>query len=315
MAQSGHYVVLSYTVKRVPRLEYRNKASGAYAALLIAAGKGHLKVVYFLLQMGASPIFDRGTSPFHVAAEHGHLEVLKLLLNPPPPYDAAGGGQHPQHQQQSDGGDMLYVLDKKGNTPLLLACKRGHLDVVNYLYPLSVRIGETPREAPVEREGGVGGEKEREKGGVAAQGNNTNNGLHTNYVSTYRFTKKQPLHTAARGGRLEVVRYLVVVCREGVDSLHGKQATPLHFASKGGHVDVMAFLVDAGANINSRNKRGRTPIFVASLYGCNKAVAFLIEKGADVDLATFHGETPLSVALKFERRGIASLLLSHGAKQ
>ena len=51
--------------------------------LSIAAQEGHLEVVRFLVQSGASKDqgkTDNGSTPLYMAAEEGHLEVVRFLV-------------------------------------------------------------------------------------------------------------------------------------------------------------------------------------------------------------------------------------------
>ena len=50
-------------------------------ALHFSAGRGHYRVVDWLLGHGATPLLDNlGGSPLHDAAEHGRLEVRQFRI-------------------------------------------------------------------------------------------------------------------------------------------------------------------------------------------------------------------------------------------
>ena len=53
---------------------------------------------------------NNGFTCLHVAAQHGHLEVLKCLTD-----------------------QVYYEVSHNGTTPLHLACKSGNLEVVKFL--------------------------------------------------------------------------------------------------------------------------------------------------------------------------------------
>ncbi|KAF5583056.1 ankyrin 3 [Fusarium subglutinans] len=92
--------------------------------------------------------------------------------------------------------------------------------------------------------------------------------------------------------------------------------TPFSFAIRHCH-DVSStfrFLVENGADIESRDKRGRSPLALAAASGNTAAVTFLLGKGAKVAAVDSQGLTALAWVLKEGRAtGIMiQSLLSHG---
>ena len=55
-------------------------------------------------------------------------------------------------------------------------------------------------------------------------------------------------------------------------------------------------LINAGADINSKDERGRTPLHIAALNDRADAVSALIAAGADVNAKDERGQTPLHLA-------------------
>ena len=71
------------------------------------------------------------------------------------------------------------------------------------------------------------------------------------------------LHRAAGQGQLEVVEQLL---QQSQDLLHARDANdwqPIHEAARGGHVDVLKYLVELGADFSARTSNGGTPLFWA----------------------------------------------------
>ena len=79
-------------------------------------------------------------------------------------------------------------------------------------------------------------------------------------------------------------------------------------------LDVIKLFLDAGADINSKNRDGITALMSASANGYLEVVKFLIEKGIDVNARDNGGMTALRFAVANENDDVARLLKSLGAK-
>lgn len=83
-------------------------------------------------------------------------------------------------------------------------------------------------------------------------------------------------------------------------------------ACRGGLKDVRS-LLDAGADINHRDRYGRTALIRASREGYGEIVDLLLQKGAQVNLADAYGDTPLTEAAISGWYEIVETLLNKGA--
>jgi hypothetical protein len=89
-----------------------------------------------------------------------------------------------------------------------------------------------------------------------------------------------PIHIAAYYGHKNIVKFFVVEkgvyvnWQDGYRS-HGNWWTPLHWASKGGRLDVVEYLVSLRASIDARDWYNKTPIDIARDNGHNNVINYL----------------------------------------
>ena len=79
------------------------------------------------------------------------------------------------------------------------------------------------------------------------------------------------------------------------DSVFG--STALSTAALFGHTGIVAMLLEAGAEVNARNRDGGTPLHSAAFLGQYEAVELLLENGADVNIRNQDGSTPRDAAM------------------
>jgi len=85
----------------------------------------------------------------------------------------------------------------------------------------------------------------------------------------------QPLHAAAHGGHLDVIRWMV---NRGASAtaVTNDGWTALHAAAHGGHLAVVTWLVEHGASIRERAMNGEEPLSLAAMSGQHEVVDFLV---------------------------------------
>ena len=135
--------------------------------------------------------------------------------------------------------------------------------------------------------------------------------VHAEDVNTKCGQRKSPLHAASCFGYVDSARVLLD---------HGTDVnppdfwdwTPLHFASEHGRLEVARLLVDHGANLNVGDQDHSTPLYLASKIGHTEIVRLFLERGADVNTRGEHDLTPFRVATMYRRDEIVEVLLENG---
>jgi len=98
-----------------------------------------------------------------------------------------------------------------------------------------------------------------------------------------------------------------------VNAITSTKWTPLHPASVYGHPKIARVLLEHGADVNAKSVSGRTPLWLLSQNSGNLEVAqMLLEHGANPTWSV-DGSDSLAMALAEGHRGLAQLLLKHGA--
>ncbi|XP_072301374.1 uncharacterized protein ankrd50l [Eucyclogobius newberryi] len=184
------------------------------------------------------------------------------------------------------GADPL-VSDKQGQTPLTLASRQGHVQVLKVLLDWA---------------------KKQENETAARM---------MEQVDVEGWTA---LRSGAWGGHIEAVR-LLLDARADVDGCDGEGRTALRAAAWGGHEEIVRILLEYGADFDKADCNGRTPLIAAAYMGHQETVEILLDHGAQVNFADGDGRTALSVAALCVPTAagvkgygeVASLLLERGA--
>ncbi|XP_005992113.1 protein fem-1 homolog C [Latimeria chalumnae] len=177
---------------------------------------------------------------------------------------------------------LVELLAEKTNgaTPLLMAARYGHLEVVEYLLE---SCG-----APVEAGGSVNFDGETIEGAP-------------------------PLWAASAAGHLQVVRSLLSHGAE-VNNTTLTNSTPLRAACFDGHLDIVRYLVEHHADLEVANRHGHTCLMISCYKGHREIAQYLLEKGADVNRKSVKGNTALHDCAESGSLEIMKMLLKYGAK-
>lgn len=80
------------------------------------------------------------------------------------------------------------------------------------------------------------------------------------------------------------------------------------------YLEAARFLLDAGADINTRDRSGETPLIQAANMGYRDMVALLLGRGADVNARDEVQETALFKAARYGYAEVCAALLAAGAE-
>ena len=185
------FQLCKHIMRRLTKTNNKNPRGLWYgSALHVAAEKGHFEIFKFLLEKSAdvNPLCENRWTPFHLAAKNGHLDVCRLIMMKLRNTKTALENKNP--------------AGKHGMTPLHFATMNGHF----YICKLII---------------------------ANAWNKNPEN-----------FCKDTPLHLAAENGHLNIVKLLIGNAKEKMP-LNARGLTPLHVAAENNHGEICLFLLES----------------------------------------------------------------------
>lgn len=171
------------------------------------------------------------------------------------------------------GSQVLQVHGTDGCTPMLLACKHGHLALAHVYLQHGARISDRDRDPK-------------------RQGNT--------------------LHYAAWGGDLEIVRWLLEL-GASLDDVDIVGNTPLLYAVYGGHKHIIDELLARGRTLHERNLKNHTALLQAACGGHLEIVKWLLLQGFSLSEADHDGNTALLFAAWGGHLDLINFLLENGS--
>ena len=238
--------------------------------LSLATLNGHVEVVALLSACMESFIPDSdGMTPLHYAAQEGHSDCIKLLINNNP--------------------SQINMPNKQGYTPLHFAIFRCKFPVVEYLIekgcnPLVVdKAGQTLLHY------------------VAMQGSSL-----TDYFKTLSLCEKEK--NAMDMQRAAIISLLLRYGVDPNVIEPSEKRTLLHYAAINGCLASVDALLKGGAEVNVQDQELVTPLHLASRYGQSAVVPRLLAAGA-LAAWDIHIKTPWHYAAENGRMSIVTALL------
>ncbi|CAF0726075.1 unnamed protein product [Brachionus calyciflorus] len=303
----GHEDLVKLLIEKGAHIEHRDKKG--YTPLILAASVGHHKIVQLLLLYGADveAQSDRNKdTALCVAAQNGKYECCEILLNK--------GQANKEHRNISD------------YTPLSLAASNGYVNIIKLLLShgaeINSRTGSKLGISPLML-AAMNGHTQAVKFLIEA-GSDVNSQIETNRntaltlacfqgrtdVVSLLLDKKAniehraktgltPLMEAASGGYDQVGRILLERgADENAPPVPTTKDTALTIAAEKGHVKFVELLIQYGAQLEAKNKKGCTALWLACNAGHFDCVYCLVSNNADPDSCDSRRTSCLMAAFK-----------------
>jgi len=134
---------------------------------------------------------------------------------------------------------------------------------------------------------------------------------------TKNLNREKEILKAVKSGSVGSLRQLLARDASLVRVRDKDGSTPLHWAAWKGHREVARLLLDAGAEVNARNKNrhwGTTPLHAAAHGNQVDVAKLLLARGAKINAKNLHSRTPLGETTFHKATAVAALLRENGAR-
>ncbi|XP_060518336.1 E3 ubiquitin-protein ligase MIB2 isoform X2 [Cylas formicarius] len=269
-AAQGHLEVMQRLLRTTPHYCVDGR-SGGKTALQVATHQGHMEIVKFLLQSGASvnASDNDGDTSLHYAAFGNQAEVLDLLIK---------------------AGANLNASNRSGCTALHVATHKQPVRCVQLL----LEAGANPNCVDVYGDTAL-------HDSIGKDNHQAIELLCSAPAVDFTLRNKRGfnvLHHAALKGKNIATQKLIMHARQLVDVKKDDGFAALHLAALNGHKDVVETLVRQGqADIDLRNNRNQTALLLAVSQGHSGVIELLVNLKADINAKDEDEDSALHIIL------------------
>lgn len=328
--------------------------------VFLASKNGYNEIIVVLLEskkFNINTCDHVGNTPLHMAATGDHVNTIKLLIENKANITLSNNqGDNALHSALlNNNREIALILIEEGQTlentksflhaknllhetPLLLAAKMGHADIIKKLLfdtnqndhqdvkhntPLILAAQNGSRDA-------IKALLEN-KANISAINNDGDNALHValreghkevidllldaavnNKLSDFLNQRNKaglsPLDLAVKSSNIEAVKVLLIY-HSKEEKIAGFPSTPLHYAADKKNTEILRILLENKFSVNARTIERNTPLIIAAQSGNIDNVRSLILNFADITQQNTNGETALSLALQAGHQTVTDEIL------
>ncbi len=192
------------------------------------------------------------------------------------------------------------ILDKSGDTPLMIAAKYGQAAAMNFFFAQ----GANPKHTNSQGQQAIHlATFSRQREAVLLL---LRNKVDVNVTYAGGFA---PLHLALMNGDEPLLQSLIIAGADVNLALENGDL-PIHIAAATSTPVFINILNNYGADLNAENAQGYTPLLMAMEANNAQNVSALLAMGADYNYPDVYGRTPLQLAYAMQNQQIINLLLT-----
>lgn len=278
--EKGQVAILEFLIDKGIMNDLNQKNKDKKTLFFIACATGRMEIVDLLLlknkQIDINMLIE-GTTALHVAAQHGHRDIVMRLLK------------------------LKAQVDKKNNKGLLaihIAWNNNHDEIVNDLIAHNKHY--------LEKAFFIAAQS-KQYGLVASL---IKCGIDVDIRSSKGLSL---LHLACKEDEIKLATLLLDM-GASPDEREATEAsrTPFYIACQKGHINMVKLLCERGADLNLLSN-GISPLYIACQEGHEEIAAFLLEKKVLPDQKnTDDGFEPMDIAEKKKNKTLMNLLEKYG---
>ncbi|XP_063417718.1 uncharacterized protein LOC134700292 [Mytilus trossulus] len=227
------------------------------------------------MQIKVTTLGNDGSTPLFVSSYKGYKDFVEYL---------ADKFTDQVFQRDEHNRSPLYIACKQGHvevvktlllfdkdvhqlqncncTPFYISCQMGHVDIAKLLFQHDL-IDKSDRN------------KYKNRKSAAFKKDEVKKGAHDNLINKPMDTGITPLMAASFNGHTDIVTFLLDI-NVAFDSADQNESTALHYACLNNHVDIVLLLVSHGAEVDSVDHKNQTPFYISCCYGHMDIIKLLL---------------------------------------